>query len=439
MDPVPAFGGRPTTTPAVLLTTTTRWPVAARMASRLAQAGCDVSVLCPGPGHPALKVRGVRRTLPYSGYRPLRSLAAAIDAAKPDIIVPCDDPGVQHLHALHAHASNQGTDGRHLTALIEHSLGPPRSHRIVSARYDLLKVAEKEGLRVPPTSLVNTLEDLRSWFQEQAPPSVLKADGTSAGHGVKIVRTPREAEEAYRGLTRPPGVVEVVKQLILHRDRGWVLAHTIRRKPAVIVQSFIRGRPANCAVSCWAGSVLAGFSVEVVSTGRATDPAIVVRVVDNPAMLRAAERLAARLSLTGFFGLDFMIEEGSGEAFLIEMNPRCTPLCHLQLGPGRDMVEALRAKLAGQPCRATPSVTRNDLIAYFPFARHAKSELLESCFEDVPQGEPDLVEEILHPWSQRSVVGRLVDFSRRARSRERPAKVPVIPADTAMSESSGQP
>ena len=46
--------------------------------------------------------------------------------------------------------------------------------------------------------------------------------------------------------------------------------------------------------------------------------------------------LAARLCLSGFYGLDFVIEEATGALFLIELNPRCTQLGHLVLrGAGR--------------------------------------------------------------------------------------------------------
>ena len=159
---------------------------------------------------------------------------------------------------------------------------------------------------------------------------------------------------------------------------------------------------------CWQGSVLAGIAVEVVSADGLTGPASVVRVVDNSKMLLSAERLARRLNLSGFFGLDFMIEDGSNEAFLIEMNPRCTPLCHLRLGIGRDMIGALWAQLSGQPLPDSMPVTENNMIAYFPQAMNSKSEYLESSFHDIPQGEPELVEEFLSPWPERSFLFRLV-------------------------------
>jgi hypothetical protein len=102
-----------------------------------------------------------------------------------------------------------------------------------------------------------------------------------------------------------------------------------------------------------------------------------------------------------------MIEEGSGAAYLIEMNPRPTPLCHLRLGRGRDMVGALWAQLAGQTLPETPSVTKNDTIAYFPQEGNGDPELLESSFLDIPQGEPELVQELRDPWLGRTLLFRL--------------------------------
>jgi hypothetical protein len=392
--------------PNVLLTDTNRWSGPARLAIGLSKAGCNISAVCPAR-HPLLKTRVVRQTFPYSAFRPLESLVAAIEATDPEIIIPCDDRGVQHLHELHAHERSLGTSGSSMAALIERSLGSPESYPIVSTRYDLLRIAREEGLRVPDTSLINAVEDFESWQAEQAPPWVLKADGTFGGRGVRITNTPEQAEQAFLEMSRPHAFPRVIKRLIVNRDPFWLRPWWNHFRPRVIVQSHIQGRPANCAVVCWKGRVLAGIGVEVVSAEGLTGPANVVRVVDNPEMMLSAERIARRLGLSGFFGLDFMIEDGSGASYLIEMNPRCTPLCHLQLGKGRDMIEALYAQLSGQPFRETPPATQNDMIAYFPQAWHCMSESLQSSFHDIPQGEPDLVQELLRPWPDRSLLFRV--------------------------------
>ena len=292
--------------------------------------------------------------------------------------------------------------------LIERSLGAPESYPIASARCDLLRIACEEGVRVPDTVLLKTVDDLTSWQAGHGFPWVLKGDGTFGGRGVRIAHSRTQAEECFSEITTLFRATRAIKRTIVNRDPFWLRPWWNHYRPAVIVQAHIHGRPANCAFVCWKGKVLACIGVEVVSSEGSTGPAVVVRVVDNPEMKLAAERIARRLGLSGFFGLDFMIEEGSGETYLIEMNPRCTPLSHLQLGTGRDLVGALWAQLSGQPLPQTPPVTQRDIIVYFPQAWIVKSEYLQSGYLDIPREEPDLVEDLLQPWPERSFLYRLV-------------------------------
>jgi ATP-grasp domain len=401
----------------VLLTNTDRWPGPARLAISLSRVGCEVSALCPIPGHPMSKTRAVRQVLPYEGYCQLRSLKNAIEVCDPQIVIPCDDLAVQHLHELYVQAGETSdTDVAHL---LERSLGSPASYPVVSSRYDLLKTAGEEGILVPDTTLIRSMEDLKSWQGKCEFPFVLKADGTWGGRGVRIVQNAAQAEQAYLELSTLPVVGKVIQRLLLDRDWSWLRSWWQDTPPVITAQSYIAGRPANCAVVCWEGEVLAGIAVEVVSAQELTGPATVVRVVDSPDMLGAAKRIGSRLGISGFFGLDFMIDDSHDAIYLVEMNPRCTPLCHLQLGKGQDMVGALWASLAGQTYEAAPAVTQNDMIAYYPQALRAQSEFLQSSFHDVPQDEPQLIEELLHPWCGRSLLGRVIDSVRPAAIRRR--------------------
>ncbi len=397
---------RATMAPKVLLTDTSRFSCSSRVAIGLSKCGCDVSAVCPTRGHPLLKTSVVRQTFPYSGLRPQNSLMAAIEASKPQFIIPCDDRATQHLHELYGHACDLGTSGRDLAALIEGSLGSPESYPIVSARYNLLRIARELGLRVPETSVIDSVGDLKSCHAKHPLPWVLKADGTWGGSGVKIAHTAEQAEQFFLKLTRPYTALRALKRLSVNRDPFYLRPWWNGSKPSVIVQSHIHGTPANCAVLCWEGKILAGIAVEVVSSEGLTGPANVVRVVDSPDMIIPAERIACRLGLTGFFGLDFMIQKETGFTYLIEMNPRSTLLSHFQLGNGRDLMGALCAQLTGQPFRETRPVTQNDMIAYFPEAWNCKSEFLESSFHDVPEGELNLVQELLRPWPDRSLLFR---------------------------------
>src|SRR5229473_461851 len=131
------------------------------MAMVLGKLGCSVSAVCPTTGHPLLKTTAVRRIFPYSAIHPSSSLISAIEAVDPDIIIPCDDRAVDHLHQLCARCP--GVSPSKIASLIERSLGLPASYPIVSARYSLMKVAAEERIRVAATRLVSTVEDLKSW------------------------------------------------------------------------------------------------------------------------------------------------------------------------------------------------------------------------------------------------------------------------------------
>ena len=391
----------------ILLTDTSRWSIGARLAIAFAKTGCQVSAVCPANRHPLQYASVVRKIFPYSAFRPLESLRAAIAESQPDLIVPCDERGLRHLHELFQWASRQSGSQTAVADLIVRSLGSPESFPVVTSRYSLLAMAQEEGIRVPDTRSITGDADLKAWEGQQKLPWVLKADCTYGGLGVEIVRTFERAVQSLSQLNSLYKFTRVLKRLVFNRDPFWIRPWWLRARPTIIAQAYVEGRPANCAVVCWEGKVLAGIGVEVISSAGQTGPATVVRVVNNCEMMEAATRIARRLSLSGFFGLDFMIADGTHAAYLIEMNPRCTTLCHLQLGKGRDMVGALWAQLSGQPTPKTPPVTENALIAYFPQAWTSKEQLLESSFQDIPKDEPELVDQLLRPWPNRTILYRL--------------------------------
>ena len=116
--------------PSVLIATTSRWFPTARLAAALASAGCTVDAVCPSR-HPLARLSGIRKTYPYRGLMASMSFAAAIGAAKPDLIVPGDDLATRHLHGLHERELVRVRAGRAICDLIERSLGAPESFPVV--------------------------------------------------------------------------------------------------------------------------------------------------------------------------------------------------------------------------------------------------------------------------------------------------------------------
>lgn len=376
----------------VLIATTARWFPTARLVVALANAGFTVDAVCPSD-HPMGRTDVVRKMYSYHGLDALTSFADAIAAAKPDLIVPGDDLATQHLHRLYAQEHRNGGAGAAFCMLLERSLGAPENFPVLYARTQFIELAQAEGVRVPKTEVIRDSNDLKKWIAQTGLPMVLKADGSSGGDGVRVVHTSEEAERALRVLQAPPLLARAAKRALINRDVRLVWPSLLRRRSTVNAQAFVAGREATSATACWKGEVLASLHFEVIHKGISSGPATVVRLIENTEMSSAAEKMARRLNLSGVHGFDFMLESQTGNAYLIEINPRSTQVGHLTLGLGRDIPAALYSAVCRQEVRPAPRVTEDDTIALFPqeWIRDPTSAFLESAYHDVPWDKPDLI------------------------------------------------
>ena len=389
--------------PTILVAATSHWFPTARLAMALANAGCIVEAVCPSR-HPLSKTSVVRRTYTYRGLAPLMSLANAITESNPDLIIPGDDLSTRHLHHLYRRELGRGGKRTPICTLIERSFGSPESFPIVYERAAFMRLAEEEGVRVPKSGGVANFDELHQWTTRMGFPVVLKADGTSGGVGVKVVRTQEEAERALRSLQAPPLLARAAKRAVVDRDRTLIWASLLRHRSVVSAQTLVDGHEATSTVACWKGVVLAGLHFEVINKRSSSGPATVMRWIDNSEMTIAVEKMVRRLNLSGVHGFDFMVETHTGHAYLIEINPRTTQVGHLTLGSGRDLPAALCAAITGSAAQPAPKVTASDTIALFPqeWMRDPSSPFLQSSYHDVPWEEPELLRACLqHARKQR--------------------------------------
>jgi len=402
--------------PKVLLATTCRWFPTARLGMALANAGCVVDAVCPS-GHPLSRTGAVHQTHVYNGLAPLTSFADAIAAAKPEIIVPGDDLATWHLQ--HLYRREQGSTKRGtLCALIEHSLGAPESFPIVNSRSAFMELAHTERIRAPKAEVVRNIDDLKTWVARMGFPTVLKANGTSGGDGVRIVHTLDQAELALRTLQAPPLLARAAKRALLDQDKTLVWPSLLRRRSVVNAQAFVAGHEATSTIACWKGSILASLHFEVINKASSAGHATVVRLVENAEMSAAVEKMTRRLGLSGLYGFDFMLEVDTGNAYIIEINPRATQVGHLSLGLGHDLPAALYAALSGKAVQAAPKVTEKDTIALFPqeWIRDPESAFLQSGYHDVPWEEPEFVRDCVNNHRKQSAW-----YSRSGRKQASPA------------------
>jgi hypothetical protein len=401
--------------PLVLIVAAKWWPLSARLAIAFLRDGCRVRAVCPA-GHPLTYVSGLDGVDHYAGIDSITSLRRAMVKCRPDIVVPCDDGVVAQLHALYGLEPS-------LDQLIEDSLGAPKSYPIAASRYRFLLTASDLGILVPKCVRVGRAEDLVTWHEHVSSVGVLKVDGECGGNGVRICGSLDEFMLAWRELQTRVGPAASWKRFAIDRDP---LALWMRRNASaareVTIQQLIKGRPANSMLACWRGKVLAQVSVVVVASDGPTGAATIVRRINDTRMAQAAELLAEHLQLTGFYGLDFMIDAHTGAPFLIEMNPRCTQLGHLELPDQGSLAGILSAALRGTPSLRPRQPIRAETIALFPQAQAAGglfSRYIDTGYHDIPRDEPRLVSELLlEPLPLRQLASRLYHALRPITRRE---------------------
>lgn len=397
-DPFPA-GESPAASPElkILVIATHTMPLAARMAMALSDAGFRVATLAPR-GHPARLLRKVRDHFAYRPQPRWRSALRAIERWSPDLLVCTDDVAVSDLQVLHQRMSSSADKARRRVAgLIESSLGPAAGFQTTRNKSDFLTRVETEGLRCPRTIVIPAADRFESTPAGLTCPIVVKADQSYGGTCVRVAAGDAAVRAAVWELQTPRTWLGLFRRLsgaLLGSQALAVLPLPLRR--TISLQQYVEGRPCNRAVVCWKGKVLAGISVEAVEVLKEHGPASVVRIIDHPEMTRVAEHMAGCLGLSGFVGFDFIVDS-SNQAWVIEMNARVTPACHLAIADGADLSGVLYRHMKGMPPLPAQAPASRDLVAMFPaeIMRCPSSAYLEAPHHDVPWSEPRLVHGVL--------------------------------------------
>lgn len=412
--------------PRVLLVTTQIWPAAAMMARGLHRAGFEVGALCPS-GHPLRKTARARIVGRYHHLTEARDLDQALRRWSPRLVIPCDDLAVDALHRAHARYTSAGAPVPSGARLIEDSLGSGEGYKIARNKSRVLALAEELRIPVPDSTVITDLDLLERLLDRPAArfPVVLKSDAMWGGLGVQIVNSADEARAAFARMgagTSWGGVIkDVVRELTLRPVTDKLRAG----RPTVSLQEFVRGRPVNHAAVCWRGEVLGGVTVEVLAHQRNHGPGSLVRIIEDPAIAEAVRRLVGRLELSGFCGFDFMREESSGRALLIEINPRMTSSSYLPLRSGSTPSDLLYAHLTDGAAPATamegPPIDGNEVLALFPqeLGRDPTSPYLATAAHLVPWDEPELVAECIRLTFTETWTVRLIGALRAWRRGER--------------------
>jgi hypothetical protein len=382
--------------PRILIISSNRWPIPARIGLALAHAGFAVAAISPRRSFVA-KTHAIERLYSYQIGSHSSSIIAAIENWSPDLLVCTDDPSVNALHRLYSDAVRSASTEQNakLLALIEKSVGNPASFKFTSKKSNLLHLAQSLGVRCPSTTFVSN-KDLESLLHSVAYPVLVKADGSWGGKFVRLVANARQARATICEFRLPSSWPTILRQFLSNFIGPSILNWQWRELPTIGLQQFVAGSPANRAVLCWKGRVLAGVSLRVHKTVYTFGPASLVEIINSPEMSEAAEKLVQRLELSGMIGFDFILD-AAGRAWLIEMNPRVTPACYLGRCGADDLSSFLFSEMTGS--QAPPNITAlGKRIALFPQElRRAPGGFFASAgTSDVPWEDPELVLALLY-------------------------------------------
>ena len=398
-----------------LVIATQNTALAARISMALADVGFRVAALTP-IGHPVRRSRKIQDHFAYHTRPKLKSTVRAIDRWSPDLLVCADDLAVRELQTLHQRtAASEDKARRHICELIELSLGPATSFPAMQNKSDFLAFVETEGLRSPRTIVVPATCAFESAPAELIYPTVVKANQSYGGRCVRVVNSEADVRATVWELQTPSTWRDIFRKFcgaILGSEVLAPLRLPLRR--TISLQQYIPGRPSNRAVICWKGKVLEGISVEVVEVQYDYGPASVVRLIDHSEMAMVAQHMVKRLNLSGFVGFDFVLDS-SNQAWIIEMNPRVTPICHFSLADGTNLAGSLYTQLTGMQSLSRRAPINCGLIVLFPdeILRSPFSEHLLFRQHDVPWDEPEVVRRVLNQAVRTGILRGVRTFLKR--------------------------
>ncbi|WP_026607655.1 ATP-grasp domain-containing protein [Methylocapsa acidiphila] len=375
----------------ILLVALDDWISTARLPKAFAGLGVEIVALCKADA--PLETSRYLAAAAISTSNILTDLERLVEKHDPVALIACDESAVRELYRT----VDAPSLSSRLRELLRRSLGDPAGHRVVSSKWATAKLAEQLNIRAPKQRQINAPEQALDFAAEVGYPIILKRPGTYGGMGCYICRSDHKTQDNYHALLMPAGLRKF-------RHAPGLLAAFRRFLPhwqapidePLIAQRYHEGQPAFCAAVARNGVMLGGFAAVAEEVHPAvTGASAVVRAVNNPALLEATEALIRQTGFSGFIGVDFILDRTDGAPYLLEINPRVTPVCRLGGLLDADLCRLFVAGFTGARLESAASRTLEP-IAFFPneWLRDWRSHYLRLPYDDVPYDEPALLARI---------------------------------------------
>lgn len=347
--------------PRLLVLALDNWLGAARLPRALQSAGFEISLLCyPNTLISLTKFADDRDIcLPNDpAEMVLKRMLGLLENKPARMIIPADDRAHHFLcHIVEVAAMARFPQS--LVDLVRASLPDPAAFKYGNDKEEASRLMNELGFRTPKRAMIWSLPELREFIDETDYPVVVKPLEGTAGQGIQILHD-----------------VHDLARVSISENERWM------------VQQYIRGKPAGTGAVALNGTLLGALAFEkTVTHPGETGPASVATRFDSDEIQRGAAAFAEATRYSGFFSPGYLIEEGTGLPYFLEVNSRVTPIMPSSGKLGFDLCRLLYAGLVGAPLPVQdPDAPR--VMALYPQELHRdpnspyRDLLLDEPFDD---------------------------------------------------------
>lgn len=320
----------------VLIVSQWRWHGPARFPKALKQAGFEVAAVCAkGEWITFTKYVDHLYLTPTWDDRPfLEFLIVAIENWQPDLILFATDNMVLAGQQLRRLVEIGGARlSPRMVETLRASTFDPVHEKLLRSKFDLLEALKARGVRIPPQRELITFSDADTFVQEHGYPVLLKPDYGFAGSGIHFCHNEEQLLEKLEKVLR---------------------AKTRQRHA---IQKYLGNKTALIEFVAKDGKLLCHQCAQRMHTHPGeTGPVTVLRTVESPEMVRAAEAMCDLLGYNGIGVPQFAVTDDScQDAYLLELNPRMSHFPHIWVKYANDFAAALRKAWSGEQVQQNPT------------------------------------------------------------------------------------
>jgi hypothetical protein len=369
-----------------------KWRGISRLPQALDRAGFEVYALCPFDSYLA-KTKYLKRKILYPAFFYSRSkimylwMAFAIMFLKPELIIPADEDTIFALLKLSSAFQNIPLLSK-ISLLINQSMTSAKMNSTLLSKSSFQALCAENGIRAPRNIYVGCVEDALHSVLDIGYPLVVKHDISYGGSGVAICNDQQCLINYFNEISRINNILKIKKIL----KRLFFISALVDENK-ISLQQYITGQFGQAPFVAMNGNLISyNMMISLETYPDFKGETTVSSGVENSEIYNFINTVVHRLQYTGFGSLEFILEAKSGLPYLIELNPRPTPTCHLTSElVTNDLCKDFYKYLHDIPVKLNSF--QPFIVAMYPgeLIRDPDSQYLSKGFHDIPRDDYELL------------------------------------------------